>query len=118
MDVSTQGLLTSASPYNNNESGDLCLIKLGLLKTILTSINPMADVTPQGLITAAAPYNNLPPGLWKLVELGLLQQIAINGGSITSGAGVPSSTASTGALYLNTTDNTLWVYNGTWKQLV
>lgn len=127
MPFDPQTLITDANQFNGSP-GDMALIKLGLLKTILLNINPMADVSAQTLITQAAEYNTFGPGFWPLIELALLQQIAGGGSSGSSsaitfaayGGGAPTFTPASGfGAALDTDTRNLWVYDADgWNQLV
>jgi hypothetical protein len=98
------------------------LLKLALLQQIAYNSNPMAATDAQSLFSSTNVAGYRAAGLTsesQLLELALLSIIAGGGGgSVTSGSVDPTSTSTTGSLYLNTTTNTLWVYNGTWKMLV
>lgn len=103
------------------------ILRMALLKLIANTVAPTVSTDSQSLLSSANVSGYSAAGLAtssKLIELALLQIIAQNVGSggsgavITSGAGAPSGTATTGSLYIQTSNNTLWDYNGGWNQLV
>ena len=113
-----QSLLSSASSYRGAGLVNLAqLLRLGLLKSIAANLAPMAATDYQSLLSNAnvAQYRSV--GLCResdLIELALLQIIANASGSAAVGTVAPTTapvSGSNGSLYLNTTDNTLWVYN-------
>jgi hypothetical protein len=119
-----QSLISSVSDYaaSGNVSG-VRLLKLALLKKIATNSNPMAATDYQSLLnnTNVGGYAAVSSAaVSDLLELSLLNIIAGGGGGggVTTGTGAPTSSATDGALYLNLTDNTLWIYNSGWKKLV
>jgi len=112
-----QSLLTSASSYRGAGLVSLAqLLRLGLLKSIAATVAPSMATDYQSLLsnTNVAQYRSV--GLCRegdLIELALLQIIA-NGVVASAGTVAPTTgpvSGSNGSLYLNTTDNTLWVYN-------
>jgi len=128
-----QSLITSASSYRGAGLVNLAqLLRLGLLNSIATTVAPSMATDYQSLLsnTNVAQYRSV--GLCRegdLIELALLQIIAngVGTGGATTGAGSPitnSVSGTNGSFYLNTTDNTLWVYNSVanpstkWMQLV
>jgi len=76
--------LLAASACYNNYSAQSWLLKLGLLRQIVLSLNPMAATDPQSLLNSAQCYNCYGPGTWPLLELQLLNLIVTNG---TGGGG-------------------------------
>lgn len=84
-----QTLIASANCYNC--FGNFELIKLGLLRQIALSLNPMADVTAQTLIASGNCYNCY--GNLALIELALLALIVNQG----LGGGSSQIVAYTGA---------------------
>ena len=81
------------------------------IKTILSS------ACSNGFLQAA----NTDPKLAKALMLQLLCNISAGGGTGgggTAGAGNPTGTPAAGTTYLNTANNSFWVYNGTtWVKL-
>ena len=109
-------LLSDTKCYECLSPGLWQLLKLGLLKQILLTSDPMADTSTNALLEAAKCYECLSPGMWQLIELGLLQQIAVNGSGGGGGAGVVGTgspegvvTAMAGKTYLDTSSNSFWV---------
>lgn len=124
MATDAQSLITSANGYNLSP-GDVHLIKLGLLKAILLTSNPMADTSAQTLITSVKDYGSYGPGMWPLIELALLVLILNNGGGGTyayaanySGT-TPNFTPANPAWAKDTSNNSLWFYDGTsWSEII
>ncbi len=91
MSTTANALLAEVACYANQTDRQWLLIKLGLLKQILLSVNPMADTSPSALMQAAGCYACQSPGFWPLFELGLLKQI-VDGGGLGAGGGVLATT--------------------------
>lgn len=84
---SNQTLIDLVNCYECATPGTWQLFKLGLLKTIVQALNPMADTSAQNLIDLTTCYDC--PPLYALYELGLLTLIqqAISGGGPVVGGG-------------------------------
>jgi hypothetical protein len=127
MALDYQSLINRANASGYQTAGALSitrLLRLALLQTIANNSNPMAATDYQSLLnsTDVTGYRSVGAGaIADLLELSLLNIIAGGGGSVQSGAGSPVGvlTPTTGLLYFNTTDKTLWAADGTkWNQLV
>lgn len=118
-------LLATAQCYNNY-SAQSWLLKLGLLRQIVLSLNPMTATDPQSLLSSAACYNNYGPGVWPLLELQLLALIVANGtggGGGTAGVyfistgAAPTTTPTGNAITFDSSNGAIWAWNGTtWTQ--
>jgi len=124
MALDYQSLVNTVADYNGsgNVTGAM-LLKLALLKSIAAKIAPSMATDYQTLLSdpnVAGYLGTSNASLAEGLEMALLQIIAnaAGAGGATTGAGAPSGTSTAGSFYLNTTDNTLWVYNGTWRMLV
>ena len=90
-DTSPNTLLESAKCYDCNGSwGTWSVFEMGLWKTYLLKVNPVADTSVNSILEAAKCYECLSPGEWELIKLGLLQKIllAANPGANTSANGL------------------------------
>ena len=123
-DTSAQTLLAAASCYqcNTPNAYGLGMIKLGLLRQILLSLNSMADTTAQTLLSAASCYQcySANPYMLQMIELGLLQTIAQAGLNVSCqnlSGGTPTSTPSggCGGPIIDTSNGKVWwYYSGAW----
>ena len=122
MALDYQSLVNISADYNGSGNvSSAMLLKLALLKSIAASIAPSMATDYQSLIsgTNVAGYSGSSnASIAEILEMALLQIIANAAGTATTGIIDPTGTATAGSLYLNTVTNTLWVYNGTWRNLV
>ena len=124
MALDYQTLLTAAAAAGYGSAGRVAekqMLRLALLQSIANTLAPSMATDYQSLLNIAqvpgyrAAAN---ASVADLLEFGLLNIIATNAGATITGTADPTGTAGTGQLYLNTTTNTLWAYNGGWKMLV
>ena len=124
MALDYQSLVNISADYNGSGNvSSAMLLKLALLKSIAASIAPSMATDYQSLIsgTNVAGYSGSSnASIAEVLEMALLQIIAnaAGTGGATTGTVNPTGTSTAGSFYLNTVDNTLWVYNGTWRNLV
>ena len=122
----TNELMEQAKCYTCLPPGFWQLLKLGLLKQILLTVNNMADTSVNGLMEAAKCYTCVPPGNWHLLELALLKSISdgggVGGGGVLYGTTDPTDAPASGSgSYYNTTSGEFWVWNSatsSWDQLI
>lgn len=102
------------------------LLKLGLLRDILLSLNPNAMTDPQSLLNSAACYQCYASQAW-LLELSLLDQIATNiDNTVAAQTGVfsgvvdPAFNPGVGsAVYYRTDNKKVWLWDGVaWNLII
>lgn len=104
-------MATPASTASGAVSFQSLTDKLAAIIYLLNTTN----MTAAQIQTGSVPFQNITD---KTSAIIYLLSANSGGGGVTTGTSNPTSTGTTGAMYLNTTDNTLWVYNGTWRNLV